>query len=260
MEEAGQKLKRVRERLNLRYRDVEEASQKIADRRQNDEYVINLSRLSAIENEGTVPSIFRLYTLCAIYRLDLVDVLDWYGVRVGDLPADAAAVQLERSHVLAFGANGYGEILLPLALDPGIDLKRTTFLSRMIQRWGKLPASLLNALDVKNNRYAYIGTEDWSMYPLIQPGSLVQIDETRRRIAADGWTNEFDRPIYFLEHRQGFTCGWCTASDRQLIVQPHPASMCAPQVYVIPDEIDIVGQVTGVAMRLDQGKRRRTRP
>jgi hypothetical protein len=30
MEEPGQKLKRVRERLNLRFRDVEEASSKIA--------------------------------------------------------------------------------------------------------------------------------------------------------------------------------------------------------------------------------------
>jgi hypothetical protein len=259
MEEAGQKLKRVRERLNLRYRDVEEASQQIADRRKNDEYVINLSRLSAMENEGTVPTIYRLYSLCAIYRLDPTEVLDWYGVRLADLPADAASVQIERSHAIGFGANGYGDILLPLALDPGIDLKRTTFLSRMIQRWGKLPASLLSALDLKNTRYAYIGSEDWSMYPLIQPGSLVQIDETRRKIANDGWSNEFDRPIYFLEHRQGFVCGWCTVVDKQLVVQPHPASQCAPQVFAMPEEIDVIGQVTGIAMRLDQGKRRRAR-
>jgi hypothetical protein len=30
-------------------------------------------------------------------------------------------------------------------------------------------------------------------------------------------------------------------------------------VYSYPDQIDIVGQVTGVAMRLDQGRKRRTR-
>ena len=50
MEEAGQKLKRARERLNLRYRDVEEASNQIAARHNNDEFVIALSRLSDIEN------------------------------------------------------------------------------------------------------------------------------------------------------------------------------------------------------------------
>ena len=70
MERAGEKLKRVRERLKLTYRDVEKASQQIAERRGSDEFVIALSRLADIENKGTVPTIYRLYTLCAIYRLD----------------------------------------------------------------------------------------------------------------------------------------------------------------------------------------------
>ena len=72
MEEAGQKLRRARERLNLRYRDVEEASLRIAERRKNPEFVIALSRLADIENKGTLPTLYRLYSLCAIYRLDLV--------------------------------------------------------------------------------------------------------------------------------------------------------------------------------------------
>ena len=79
MEDAGQKLKRARERLNLRYRDVEEASLRIADRHQNEEFIIALSRLSDIENKGTVPTIYRLYSLCAIYRLNLSEALRWYG-------------------------------------------------------------------------------------------------------------------------------------------------------------------------------------
>jgi transcriptional regulator with XRE-family HTH domain len=68
VEEAGQKLKKKREELNLRYRDVEDASLQIAARRKNDEYIIALSRLADIENKGTVPTIYRLYSLCAIYR------------------------------------------------------------------------------------------------------------------------------------------------------------------------------------------------
>jgi transcriptional regulator with XRE-family HTH domain len=71
MKDAGQKLKRARERLNLRYRDVEQASLRIAERRQTDEFAIALSRLSDIENKGTVPTIYRLYSLCVIYRLDM---------------------------------------------------------------------------------------------------------------------------------------------------------------------------------------------
>jgi hypothetical protein len=42
-------------------------------------------------------------------------------------------------------------------------------------------------------------------------------------------------------------------------LQPHPASMCYPEVFNYPNEIDVLGQVVGVAMRLDQGKRRRSR-
>jgi len=76
MEDAGQKLKRVRESLNLRYRDVEEASFQIAERYKNDEYAIVLSRLSDIENKGAVPSIYRIYSLAAIYRLDYHEVLE----------------------------------------------------------------------------------------------------------------------------------------------------------------------------------------
>jgi hypothetical protein len=145
-----------------------------------------------------------------------------------------------------------------LSLDPGVDLRRTTYLSRMIQRWGKLPLMLLDALDLKGHRYAYVGSEDWSMYPLIQPGSLVLIDETKRKIVNGGWAHEHDRPIYFLEHRGGYVLGWCNLNDDRLVVIPHPASEYSPEIYGYPQEIDIVGQVTGVAMRImDSTKRRR---
>lgn len=259
MEDAGQKLRRVRERLNLKYREVEEASDQIATRHQNDEFSIALSRLSDIENKGMVPTIYRLYSLCTIYRLDLLEVLEWYGVDMASLPTDAANIEIKKTHPINFKASNNGEIQIPLSLDPGIDLRRTEFLSRNIQRWGKIPLSLLNSWDLRNYRYAFIGSEDWMMYPLIQPNSLLLIDDSRRKIVNGGWTSEFERPIYFFEHRKGYACSWCTLNENQLILQPHPASKCGAEVYNYPDEIEVVGQVTGVAMCLDQGKRQRAR-
>ena len=258
MEEAGQKLKRARERLGLRFRDVEDASLRLADKYGNAEYAIALSRLADIENKGTLPTLYRLYALCVIYRLDFRDVVEWYGVKLSNLPVDAAGVTVENTHLIGFQAESQSEVQLPLTLDPGLDLTRTTYLSRMIQRWGKLPLMLLNGIDLKNHRYGYIGAEDWTMYPLLQPGSLVTIDESKRKILNGGWTNEFDRPIYFLEHRGGFACGWCNLNENQLVVQPHPSSLCVPLVYTYPTDVDVVGQITGVAMRLGQGRRRRT--
>jgi len=259
MEDAGEKLKRVRDRLGLTIRDVEEASRKIATRHHNDEFVVGLSRLSEIENKGTVPTLYRLYSLCSIYRLDLLEVLEWYGINIGELPVDSAAADIARTHTIGFSTLGNSAVPFPLALDPGIDIRRTTFLSRVIQRWGRLPLSLLSGFDLKDHRYAFIGLADWFMHPLIQPGSLVLIDESRRKVINSGWTTEFERPIYFFEHRKGFSCGWCTLNGLQLVLTPHPASLCSPEVYAYPEEIEILGQVSGIAMRLDLGKRRRAR-
>jgi transcriptional regulator with XRE-family HTH domain len=258
MEDAGQKLRRIRERLNLRVRDVEQASLKIADKYKNDEFAVLINRISEIENRGLVPTLYKLYSLCAIYRQDFEEVLGWYGISLGALAADALLVEVPETHPVSFRGNA-AEFLLPLSLDPGADLRRTTYLSRMIQRWGKLPLLFLETLNLKEQRYALIGTEDWFMYPLLQPGTFVSIDDSQRKIATAGWTNEFERPIYFLEHRNGYVCGWCSLNGNQLILQPHPASLCSPQIYNYPDEIDLIGQVSGIAMRLDQGRRRRTR-
>ncbi len=259
-EDAGQKLKRVRDRLGLRYRDVEQASLSIAQRHNNDEYFIALSRLSDIENKGSVPTIFRLYSLCAIYRLDIQEVLGWFGVDLAKMPGDATLIELEKTHTVQFTAPAGGVIeSFPLSLDPGLDLRRTTHLSRFIQRWGPMPLMLLNGMDLPNHRYAFIGTDDFWMHPLIQPGSMVLIDETKRKVTDTGWTSEFERPIYLFEHREGFICSWASLDRDRLILQPHPSSNTVPAVYAYPEEVDVVGQVTGVAMRLDQTRKRRTR-
>lgn len=258
MEEAGRKLKRARERLKLRFRDVEEASAQIAARRGNDEFIVALSRLADIENKGTMPSIYRLYSLCAIYRLDVADVLSWYGIELSALPADGATIELERTSLVGFRPEE-GDVQVPIALDPGLDLSRTVFLSRLIQRWGTVPLMLLNNMDLRNYRYGLIGTEDWSMFPIIPPGSLVVIDDSKRRVVTTGWSNEFERPIYFLEHREGYACGWCSLKDGQLVVQPHPASNCNLESYTYPDDVEVVGQVTRIALSLDQAARRRSR-
>src|SRR6185312_2128803 len=148
MEFAGQRLRRARERLNLRFRDVELASQQIAERHENPEFAVLISRLSDIENQGTLPSIYRLYSLCCIYRLDLNEVLSWYGVPVDSIAADAWAIEIEKTHAINLNADAGAVAMLPISLDPGINLRRTSFISELVQRWGKLPLALLSGVDV----------------------------------------------------------------------------------------------------------------
>jgi len=257
-ENPGQKLKRARERLKMTYRDVERDSQAVAALRSNDEFAIALSRLADIENKGTVPTIYRLYSLSAIYRLDFGELLGWYGIPLEMLASDALNVPHDQTHAIGFHAKDPFLIPPPSEKDKEIDLGKTTFLSHMVRQWGKSGLGFLNGLDTRHLRFGLIGLEDWSMYPVLRPGSLVLIDEGRRRVAASGWANELDRPIYFLEHRDGYLCGWCSPDHGSLIVQPHPSSSLKPSVFPA-SEIDVLGQVTGVAMLLDPRRRRHPR-
>jgi transcriptional regulator with XRE-family HTH domain len=257
MEQPGERLKVARRRLKLTYRDVEQASLTIAKRRRNDEFVVALSRLADIENKGTVPTIYRIYTLCAVYRLDFDEVLGWYGVPRKELAFESSQVEIAETHALNFVPETLANV--PLSLDSEIDTSKTTFLSQILRRWGILPFNILQGIDLKGHRYGWIGSEDWSMYPIVPPGSLVVIDDTRRKVASGGWTNEFDRPIYFLEHREGYICGWCMLNGSQLLVQPHPSSHRMPVSFAFPGGIEVVGQVTGIAMPLSFRKPRPAR-
>ena len=47
----------------------------VAEEEANDNFYISAARLTQIENEESIPSVFKLFTLCAVYGLDLHDVL-----------------------------------------------------------------------------------------------------------------------------------------------------------------------------------------
>jgi hypothetical protein len=37
------------------------------------------------------------------------------------------------------------------------------------------------------------------MYPLLMPGSFLQVDDTKTQILKEGWRSEYERPIYFVD-------------------------------------------------------------
>jgi hypothetical protein len=157
----------------------------------------------------------------------------------------------DKTHLVPGAADERQLIDLPIRLDPGFNLQNTSYLSRMIQAWGTAPLALLRQIDTRNFRYGYIGLDDWMMYPLIAPGALVQIDPECRKVVIQGWHNEFERPIYFLETRERYICSWLTPLNRgELLVQPYPLSPCKASVVALPADATVIGQVTGVAMQL----------
>ena len=245
----GQQLRNLREKLGLTIRDVEAASSRIATRHRNPEYGVSISRLSDIETKGIVPNVYKMYSLAVIYRLTFHEVLEMYGLDLASAAADAGVVALPQSHLLARTEGGMARI--PVKLDPAFDVKKTTNIGRMIQTWGLLPLAHLSALLDSNYTFGYIGTEDYTMYPLLLPGSFVQVDEGRNRVEEKMWRSEYERPIYFVESREGFTCCWCSVKGDKIILQPHPLSPAQPRIMRYPNEAEVLGQVVGIAMRLD---------
>jgi transcriptional regulator with XRE-family HTH domain len=239
----GSLLRQARERLGLTFREVEHASYQLASLRGRADFIIHISRLADIENHGAVPSPHKLYSLAAIYHLNPVEVFEWYEVPLDRHFMDGAELAAPRTH-LAAAPSGFR---LPMRFDPGFDPRRSELLSRMVEAWKELEGALFNA--DSRYLYGYIGLDDHCMEPILRPGSLVLIDPIKREVSNSGWRNEFERPIYFFDLREGYKCSWCLQEDHRIIIQPHPLSKCAPRSFRYPDEAEVVGQVIGVVMR-----------
>jgi transcriptional regulator with XRE-family HTH domain len=248
---AGEQLKELRNRLGITTREVEEFSRKIADECQNDAFYISNAWLTQLENRNSVPSIYKLFSLSVIYRMKFNDLLAIFGVDLAASSRYQLALPLQQTHLTSLEPPDPDKaITFPVRFDKSFSLEKTSLLSRMVEIWGEVPIALIQRLDVRNCQYGYIGMQDMTMYPLLRPGSFVQIDDHINRMSPAEWRTEFDRPIYFIELRDSYACGWCELKGSQLTLIPHPLSGMSLRQYAYPDEAEIVGQVTAVAMRL----------
>ena len=255
---AGERLKEIRSRLGITTRDVADLSQKIADEEENEEFYISNAWLTQIENSDSVPGIHKLYTLSIIYHLALGELLLLFGVDVGNISKRQMALTLPQTHLTpAEVFDDSKRIAFPVRFDRSFSIGKTSLISRMVEIWGEIPIALIQHLDFKHGLYGYIGLNDLTLYPLLRPGSFVHIDRTVRKIQPLRWRTEYDRPIYFIELRDGYACSWCEQNGNQLLLVPHPLSPCSIRSFQQGGDAEIVGQVTGVAMRIVDAEARR---
>ena len=248
---AGEQLKEIRSRLGITTREVTELSQKISESEGNEEFNISNAWLTEIENSNSIPSIFKLYSLSIIYHLKFSDLLRLFGVDVQKIGRQQSEVRLQRTHptpVEVFDQDR--TVSFPVRFDRGFDVSKTNLLSRMVEVWGEVPIALIQHLDIRHSMYGYIGLQDLTLYPLLRPGSFVQVDQNIRKVQPLKWRTEYDRPIYFVELRDGYACSWCELQGGQLLLIPHPLSPCGIRQYKHGTEAEIVGRVTAVAMRI----------
>ena len=248
---AGLQLRGLRERLGLTMREVESSCARIAERHTNDEFAVSPSRLSDIETKGLVPSIFRLYSLVIVYRCDLREILTWYGIDLNQSAADLNLSLPPKSH-MEETMQGSFAVAIPTRLDPSFDPRRSTNLSRMVEQWGLVPLAYLANLSTDKYTYGYVGSEDFTMYPLLPPRTFLQVDQDKTKIEQGMWRSELERPIYFVETREGYTCCWCSLKGEHIALHSHPLSPVPVRMLRHPQEAEVIGQVVGIALKLGE--------
>lgn len=248
---ASEQLKEIRAKLGITTRDVAELSQKLAETESNPEYAISNAWLTQVENSSSVPSIYKIYALSAIYKVKFTDLLALFGIDLGKLGQHQKQLQLPNTHLASVEVyDSESTVSFPVRFDRSFDIDRTNLLNRMVEVWGEVPIALIQQLDLRHSLYGFVGLEDFTLYPLVRPGSLVQIDQRVRKIRPGRWRTEHDRPIFFIELRNGYACSWCELQGPDLLLLPHPLSPAATRKFSYGVEAEIVGQVTALAMRL----------
>jgi transcriptional regulator with XRE-family HTH domain len=247
----GERLKEIRFRLGFTLRDVAVLSREIAKKEGNEVYYISNPWLTQLENTEAIPSIHKLFTLSCIYGVSFTDLLMFFGVDTRKAIDYHLQVPMQKTHRFEVEVPQIElSASLPAESDPPLDLNRTNLLSRMLQVWGDVPVELFRRLNFNGSQYGYIGLRDRTLDPLLRPGTFVQIDPQAKKILPSSAYVELDRPIYFVEFHDGYACSWCERNENELLLIPHPLSGCRIRRFVYPEEVEIVGRVTGVAMRI----------
>jgi transcriptional regulator with XRE-family HTH domain len=238
----GARLRTIRRQWQLSLREVEERSLRFAQERGNLSYQVSASWLDRLEREEHELTVNKLISLAEIYNLPTDQLLrDMYP------PEEPSAFLRPLSSpnatlLLTGGALGeQARYLLPD--EPGLDQVpgETTLLAPEVGR-------LLTPY-----RRGIIGKRDLTLDPMIPAGSIVHIDTRKRAISPRrDWTHEFHRPIYFLMTRDCFVCGWCELDKNTdwLTLIPHPLSPASSQRWKFRTEIECMGRVIVVAIRV----------
>jgi transcriptional regulator with XRE-family HTH domain len=259
IQRAGAKLRRIRERLGLSVREVARRSLRLVAERQNRDFSLSRAWINDVEQGRFVPGTFKIVSLSLIYQMTIAEVHALFGIKPGDITKERLLFRPPKTHLLPPPDESISDDPSPRAdSDVSLQLENTNLLSKLVDIWGDVPVPLLRHLDLRRSLYGYIGTNDRTMSPLLSPGTFVQIDAKQTRVRktwakkGTGQQSPFARPIYFLDIRTGYACGWCQLEDGVLTLIPHPDSGEPTRTFRYPSEVEVVGRVTGIAMHIEE--------
>ena len=116
---------------------------------------------------------------------------------------------------------------------------------RLLSVWSDAPVLLMLDVDWERGPLVLIGLSDRMMWPLLPPGSLLQLDPKVRTIAGGAWS-EFDRPIYLIEYRSRFYCCHAQRRGETLRLISHSESLAPPATSIPFKDAKVRGQLTPI--------------
>ena len=122
---------------------------------------------------------------------------------------------------------------------------QTSALRRILSAWSDVPLLLMTDVDWDRGPLVLVGLGDRMMWPLIPPGSLLQLDQRVRTIAAGSWS-EFERPIYLIEYRNRFYCCHAQRRGDTLRLISHSESLEPPSISIPFNQTKVRGQLTPI--------------
>jgi transcriptional regulator with XRE-family HTH domain len=247
---AGRQLKHLRMKAGLTLRDVASRSQLIADEYSDPAYLISHPLLLQIEHGRSAPSIHRLVALCAIYGVPVNDLLSEY-CDLQALRRLHGRMNMPSTHLLELEADRGGTPEMPLPRLSGFQPVKTSLLNDAGDSQRKWAEFMVPNPPARGPKYVLIGSHDFTMYPLLRPGSIALVDQTRSLYEQSRYPHEFERPIYLIETRTGYICSWCELEAGRLSAVPHPMSGCKARHFAHPRDAEIVGRVVALVLRLD---------
>ncbi len=249
---AGQQLKLLRNRRNITVREVEQASRRIADAKRDKRYQISNGWLAQLENGVSEPSICKLFSLSVIYQVNLSVLLRLYDIDVDNKEQYESVANPHLTQLLP--GNSIAGPLCEFDRPSAITTLASEYTAQQRTPVASVPCDGRSTIT-----HAHLGLTDVTMYPLIRPGALLEIDTSQNKLHSVSWHNEFDRPIYFVELRAAYACGWCELQGNQLLIIPHHSSPASVRRFIFPREAEIVGRVVAYRTRCIDIKEERAR-
>jgi hypothetical protein len=112
----------------------------------------------------------------------------------------------------------------------------------LLEVWSDVPLLLMLDVDWERGPLVLIGTSDRMMWPLLPPGSLLQLNPKIKTVATGSWS-EFERPIYLIESRGRFFCCHAQRRGEMLRLISHGESPSPPAISVPFKEAKVRGQL-----------------